>query len=246
MSQQGDNPNRIEDALGGDQNPTTSPKGKETSKEGKPVTLTQKDFTKLKSDAEASAGRAKELATTKGERDTLKGQVDTLNTRLAALETESRNRAFDEARQSGDSGAIQAFERTDRLNQREKAVIDREATVTRRELQVKADQDEAVRTQSTLTIPKIAAKYKLDEAELVELGITDEETLDKVAARIAGTKAIPTDLEKETEGEEIPQVQSFEPISTESAGARETALTSESAEKMPTTDLEKQLVPPLK
>jgi len=246
MVQQGDNQNLNKDALGVDQTPTTSQKGKETSQEGKKVTLSQKDYAKLKSDAEASAGRAKELTTTKGERDNLKGQVDTLNTRLEHLETESRNRAFDTARQSGDPSAIQAFERTDRLNQRERDIIDRESKVKVRELQVKADEDEAVRTKSTLTIPKIAAKYKLDVAELEELGITDEEALDRVAARIAGTKAIPTETETEPLGDEVPTVQSFEPISTESAGARETALTSESAEKMPTGDLEKELAPPPK
>lgn len=250
MSQQGDDLNLNKDALGGDQTLTTSKAGKGTSKEGKPITLPQKDYQKLKSDAEASAGRAKDLATTRAERDTLTGQVQTLTSRLEAVETESRNRAFDEARRSGDSGAIQAFERTDRLNQQEKTLIDGQAELKRGQLQLRADQEELSRTQVTLTIPKIVAKYKLDEAaqtHLEELGITDEDALDKVAARIAGTKAIPTDLEKETvEGEEIPTVKTFEPISTESTGAREIALTSESAEKMPTKDLEKELAPPPK
>ena len=249
MSQQRDDPKLNKDALGGDQPPTTSKDGKGTSKEGKPITLSQKDYAKLKSDAEASAGRARELTEAKRERDELNGQVTTLTTRLTALETETRNRAFEEARKSGEPSAIQEFQRTDALNQRERAIIDREAVVKVRELQVKADEEESGRTKATLTIPKLVAKYKLDEAaqtHLEELVITDEDTLDKVAARIAGTQAIPTLTETEPLGEETPQVQTFEPISTESSGARETALTSESAEQMPTHDLEKALAPPPK
>lgn len=248
MSQLGDNPNQSKDALPADQTGTTSKTGKGTSKEGKPVTLSQKDYTKLKSDAEASAGRAKELTTTKTDRDNLKGQVETLNTRLEALETATRNAALAEAQKSGDSGALTLFNKTDSLNQRERAIIDRESKVKQRELQVQADEEESGRTKATLTIPKIVAKYKLDEAgqtHLEELGITDEEALDKIAARMAATGALPETETEETE-EGTPKVQTFEPISTESTGARKPELTSETAASMPTKDLEHELAPPPK
>jgi len=250
MSQQGDKPNLNEDALGTDQKPTTSRKAEATSKEGKKVSITQAAYDKLKSDAEASAGRAKELTKAKSERDTLKGQNESLNTRLTNLEAQSRNTAREAARSSAEPSAMATFERTEALNQRERELDEGQTELKRGQLQLKADQEEVGRDKGVLTIPKIVAKYKLDEdaqAHLEGLGLTDEETLDKIAARLAGTKAIPESLAEAEEGAEgLTEVKSFEPLSTESTGAREQALTAETAESMPTRDLEQKLAPPPK
>ena len=202
----------------------------------------------MKSDAEASAGRAKELTTAKSERDGLKGQVTTLTQRFTALETESRNAAREAARSSEQPSAMVQFEKTEQLNQRERDLDTRETEVKRRELQVEADEGEIGRDKGTLTIPKIIAKYKLSEdyrSYLEGLGITDEDTLDKMAAREAGKEALP-ETETETEEKVEGEVKTFDPLSTESTGAREQNLTSETAESMPTKDLEKELAPPPK
>lgn len=248
MSQRRDETKVNEDALGGDQPPTTSHRAKATSKEGKKITLTQAAYDKLKSDAEASAGRAKELTKAKGERDTLKGQNEALNTRLTRLETDSRNAAREAARSSDQPSAMVQFERTEQMNQREKDLDMRETTVKRRELQVEADEGEVGRTKGTLTIPKIVAKYKLsedDQTYIEGLGLTDEDTLDKIAARLAGKEAL-SKTETEEGTEELTEVKEYEPISTESTGAREQTLTAESAATMPTRDLEHELAPPPK
>ncbi len=248
MSQQRDELKAREDALAADQTATTSRKAEATSKEGKKVTVTQASYDKLKSDAAASAGRAKDLTKAKQETDNLKGQVGTLTQRLTSLEEQSRSNRLQEARGSSDTGAMAVFERTEVLNKREREIDEGKTELTRGQLQLKADQEELGRTQGTLTIPAIVAKYKLSEDEqthLEGLGITDSDTLDKIAARLAGKEALPK-AETEEGAEKLTEVKEFEPISTESTGAREQPLTAETAETMPTHDLETTLAPPPK
>ena len=202
------NPN--EDALSASQSETTSQKGKDTSKSDKKVTLTQSEIDKIKSDAKAEEGRKWKKVET--ERDDYKGKVDSLTTRLTELETETRNRAYEEARSSGDDTALTRFKVNEELTKRERAISDKETSIRKRELQIQSDEESFNTRKANMVIPAVAAKYGLKAEDLTDFGITDEETLDKIAKRISGKKPEP---EPETEEGEEP----FEPISFQSSGA---------------------------
>lgn len=205
------NPN--EDPLSASQSETTSQEGKATSKSGKKVTMTQAEIDKIKSDAKAEEGRKWKKVET--ERDELKTNLTTLTTRLSSLETEARNRAYEEARSSGDSNALTLFQRNEDLAKRERLIAEKETEIRRRELQAQENESSFNTRKAKLVVPSIAAKYGLKTEDLADFNITDEETLDKIAQRISGKKPeVETEPETE-EGEQKP----FEPISFQSSGA---------------------------
>lgn len=238
VSQQGQTKTK-EDLLSASQSETTSQKEKDTSKSGKKVTLTQEELVKIKSDAKAEEGRKWKKVET--ERDELKQTVTSLTTRLDAIETEARNKAYDEARSSGDSNALSLFQRNEELTKRERQIAEKEATIRKRELQVKEDEEYITTEKPKLLIPKIAMKYGLKPDDLADFGVTDEAVLDKIAQRISGKKE-PEEPETE-EGEE--EQKPFEPISFQSSGAavKSKIKTNEDVEKASIEALDEQLAP---
>ena len=219
---------------------------KATSKEGKKVTLTPEELEAKLQEARTEAGR--KWKPVEQERDQLKTQLETLTSRLETIENQNRSRAYKEA--EGDTGAMALFNRDESLSKRERDLNTRETEVSRRELQVKADGDDLATRSQAILIPTVAAKHGIEASELEGLGITDEAAVEKVAAKLAGKKpeteeekATREAKETETEGEES---KPFEPVSTESSGARTQKLDVKSVEEAPLESLEAKIAPPPK
>ena len=230
---------QVEDLLSASQSETTSPKGEATSKSGKKVTLSQAELEKIKSDAKAEEGRKWKKVET--ERNELKTNLTDLTNRLSELETERRNRAYEEARNSGDSNALTLFQRNEDIAKRERAIADKEANIRKRELQIQEDESSFNTRKAELLIPTTASKYGLKPEDLEDFkSVTDEAVLDRIAQRISGKKE-PEEETPEPEEEGNP----FEPISFQSSGAavRSKITTSEQAEKASMDELAEQLAP---
>ena len=236
-SQRGQTNTGNEDLLS-ENSETTSPKGEATSKSGKKVTLTQGELDKIKSDAKAEEGRKWKKVET--ERDELKTTLGSLTTRLTELETGNRNRAYEEARSSGDSNALSLFQRNEELAKREKAIADKETEIRKLRLQVDEDMEYIKTTKPSLVIPQIAMKYGLKPEDLSDFGVTDEAVLDKIAQRISGKKEL-----EEPETEEGEKENPFEPISFQSSGAavKSKIKTNADVEKASMESLAEQLAP---
>ena len=227
--------NPDEDILAASQSATTSPKGKETS--SKKVTLSQEELQKRISDAKAEEGRKWKKVET--ERDDYKKQLDSITSRLNELETDRRNKAYEEARNTG-GDALTLFQRNEDLTRRERAISDKEADVRKRELQLQENEDSFNTRRAEMLIPSTAARYGLKPEDLEDFkGVTDEAVLDRIAQRISG---------KKPEAEETPEPEEegnpFEPISFQSSGAavKRKITTSEQAEKASMDELAEQLV----
>jgi len=230
------NPND-EDLLSESQSETTSLKGKDTSSSGKKVTLSLAELQKRLSDARMDAGRKWKKVET--ERDDYKKQLDSVTSRLDELETDRRNRAFEEARNTG-GDALTLFQRNDELAKRERAISAQESNIRKRELQIQEDESSFNNRRAELIIPLTATKYGLKPEDLEDFkSITDEAVLDRIAQRISGKK--PEDATPNPEEEGNP----FEPISFQSSGAvvKGKITTSDQAEKASMEELAEQLVP---
>ena len=238
MTLQAGQTNLEEGQLSASQSETTSPKGKETSSSGKKVTLSQQELQKRLSDAKAEEGRKWKKVET--ERNEYKEQLNSLTTRLSELETNNRNRAYEEARNTG-GDALTLFQRNEDIAKRERAIADKESNIRKRELQIQEDESSFNTRKAELLIPTTASKYGLKPEDLEDFkSVTDEAVLDRIAQRISG---------KKPEEEETPPPEEegnpFEPISFQSSGAavKRKITTSEQAEKASMDELAEQLAP---
>ena len=231
---------QVEDLLSASQSETTSLKGEDTSKSGKKVTLSQAELQKRLSDAKAEEGRKWKKVET--ERDELKTNLADLTNRLSELETNNRNRAYEEARNSGDSNALTLFQRNEEIAKRERAIADKEANIRKRELQIQEDESSFNTRRAELIIPLTATKYGLKAEDLEDFkSVTDEAVLDRIAQRISGKTKEAETTETETEEGEQP----FNPVAFQSSGAgvKSKIQTTEQAEKASMDELAEQLVP---
>ena len=229
-----------EDLLPASQSGTTSQEGKATSKSGKKVTLSQEEYQKLSSDARSKEGRSQTLRQVEAERDNLKGQLTSVTERLNELETDSRNRRYEEARNQG-GDALTLFQRNEDTARRERAIADKEKNIRQRELQIQENETSFNTRRADLLIPLTASKYGLKTEDLADFkGVTDEAILDRIAQRISGKKpeAETTEIKME-EGE-----QPFQPVAFQSSGAgvKSKIQTTEQAEKASMDELAEQLV----
>lgn len=207
-------------------------KGGTTSKD-KGKLYSDAEITKIKSDAAAGAGRQRKAA--EQERDTLKQDLQSATSRLDALEREQNESRLAEAR--GDPDQLRAYQREQDTKKREREAGDKEGDLVRREAQLKSDLDELAKDKGVVHIAYTAAEYGLDEEELKSLGISDPDTLDKVAEKLAAAKGKGTgEGEGEGEGAEGGEggegAEEFVPDSGEGTGAGGEP-TAEQLSKMP-------------
>jgi len=194
-----------------------------TSKKGK--LYTDAEILKIKSDAAAEAGRLRKAA--EQERDNLSQELQATKNRLDSLEKEVNESRLAEVR--GDPEQLRLYQREEVLKKRERDLEERLSDLARREAQYKSDKAQLDKDKSVVSIAYIAAKHGLETEELESLGISDPDTLDRVAEKLAtGRKgAEPGEAEggdaEGGEGEvETPGGESFTPdsgVTTGSVGA---------------------------
>ena len=156
-----------------------------TTSKDKGKLYTDAQITKIKSDAAAEAGRRRKAA--EQERDSLKQDLQSTTSRLDTLEREINESRLAEAR--GDPDQLRIYQREQATTRREREAADRERNLARREEQLKADRAEVDKDRGVVSIAYIAAEHGLETEELESLGISDHETLERVAVKLAAVKS---------------------------------------------------------
>jgi len=213
----------------------TSGQTKGTSKD-KGKVYTDDDIAKIKSDAAAEAGRLRAKA--ERERDALKGELEATNTRLEALERAQNESRLAEARDN--PAALTALQRDQETAKRARALEDQERDLRRREEQYKADREAVDRDMAKVSIATIAANHGLETETLESLGISDHDTLEKVAAQLASVGK-PKGTAGDEGGEGGEGSESFEPDGGETSGGESGPLSTEKVEEMSLSSVEKAL-----
>jgi len=213
-----------QDTSSGKPGQSSGSKGGTTSKD-KGKLYSDAQIAKIKSDAAAEAGRQRKAAEV--ERDTLKQDLQAATSRLDSLERESNESRLAEAR--GDPDQLRIYQRDQATTKRDREVTARERDLTRREEQLKADRVEVDKDRGVVSIAYIAAKHGLETEVLESLGISDHDTLEKVAEKLAA--ALPKAPGTGEEGGEGGEGEPFAPDSGETTGGGEP--TQEQLEKMP-------------
>jgi len=221
-----------QDTSSGKPGQSSGSKGGTTSKD-KGKLYSAAEIAKIKSDAAAEAGRQRKAA--EQERDTLKQALQSTSSRLDAVEREVNESRLAEAR--GDPDQLRVYQREQAVTKRERDAEARDGDLTRREGQLKSDREEVDKDRGVVSIAYIAAKHGLETEELESLAISDHDTLERVAEKLAGAKPKEETGEEE---EETPSGEAFVPDSGETTGGVG-GLTAESVEKMPISSLEKAI-----
>lgn len=218
-----------QDKLHKDERSSVSKKGS-TSKDK--VTISKTDHDKLQDDAKASKGRAEKLSALERERDVLKDRLNSTFSRLDDLERISNESRLAEVRNDPDQ--LRVYQREQGLTKRERDADTRDADITRREGQIKADREAVDKDRGAVGIVTIATKHGLDPAKLEAYGISDIETLEKIAVDLAAGKPKDAGEGEEGEGEE------FTPDEGEEGGEGG-SLTTESVGRMSIASVDKSL-----
>ena len=206
--------------------PTDESKGTPKDKgKGKLYTVAQID--KIKSDAAAMGqGRAEKVAAQ--EKGALTQELQSTKSRLDALESQVNESRLADAR--GDPDKLRAYQQDQATRKREREVAEREREANRREEQIKTDRAEVDKDRGVVSIAYIAAKHGLETEDLESLGISDHDTLEKVAEALAAGKAKAPEGEGEKGAEGGEGEGEFKPDSGETAGSGEPTM--EQLEKM--------------
>lgn len=173
---------------------------KGTSKD-KGKLFTEAQIHQIKTSAGGEAGRLRQAA--ERERDALKEQVQSVTKRLSSLESEVNEARLAEAR--GDPESMRTYQRELAITKRERTAEDRDGDLLRREATLKTDRETIDVDKGKVAVAVLAAEHGLEVADLESLGITDYETLEKVAAKLAASKPKP-----KGEGEEEEEEQEFD------------------------------------
>ena len=163
-------------------------------------TFTEAQVTKKLSDAKAAAGREQKKLTEQieaatKESESLRQNAEIINGKLTALQQQIDDAELDKARD--DPQLLNLYQRKHDLETRAATLEERERKVATGEAQLKADKDAIASAKAETTVVKVAIKYHLNIEDLSDLGITDEEALEKVAAKLAGGK--PAKKEKDAD-----------------------------------------------
>jgi len=210
---------------------------KGTSKD-KGKLYTDAQIHQIKTSAGAEAGRLRQSA--ERERDSLKEQLQSTTSRLNALESAMNESRLAEARDNPE--LLPIYQREQTLTRREREADELQRDLARREEQLKIDRADVDKDRGVVSIAYIAAKHGLETEELESLGISDHETLEKVAEKLAVAKPKESEPGEGEEGGEGGEGEGeFTPDSGEGTGGGAGALTTESVEKMPIASLEKAI-----
>ena len=164
---------------------TPKDESKGTPKKAKGKLYTEEAIAKLKSDSAAMAqGRAEKVA--KQEKEALTQELQDNKNRLDALEREANESRLAEAR--GDPTKLRDYQRDQAAARLTREQADKGRDLARREAQLKIDREQVDEDKGVVSVAYVAAKHGLKTETLEELGITDLETLEKVAVKLAAAK----------------------------------------------------------
>ena len=184
---------------------------------GKEKTYTEREVTKMVSDIKAAAGREqKKLA---DQIEAARQDGEKANNRLNELQKQIDEAELDKARD--DPELLKLYQRKRETEDKVKDIESRERNLAKREAQIESDKKAIAEANVEAMVVEVALNYGLNIETLEDLGITDREQLDKVAAKIAAFKPPP-----KKEGEE-----GLKPDSGISSGGEHTP-TAEELEKM--------------
>ena len=113
-------------------------------------------------------------------------ELQTTQGRLEALEAQVNEARLAESK--GDPDKLAAYQRDHSVGQRERTVADKEKDLARREGLLKTDREELDKDRGVVSVAYIAAKHGLSVERLENLGISDLETLEKVAEEMKPAK----------------------------------------------------------
>ncbi|MBA7584737.1 hypothetical protein ES708_26695 [subsurface metagenome] len=129
-------------------------------------------------------GRAEKAA--KREKDALSSELQSTKSRLDAIEREVNETRLAEARD--DPAQLRLYQREQTISKREREAANKETDLAGREEQVKTDRADVDRDKGVVSIAYVAAKHGLEVEVLEKLGISDSDTLEKVAVELAAAK----------------------------------------------------------
>jgi hypothetical protein len=153
-----------------------------SDKKGK--TFTEQEVTKTISDLKAAHGREQKRLT--DQLEAARQDTEATNQRLTELQRRIDEAELDKARD--DPALLKLYQERQEL-QKEKATIEEEKRNLQRDrVQLDADKQAVTEAKKDAMVVNVALKHHLNIKDLADLGITDEEALDKVAARIAAGK----------------------------------------------------------
>lgn len=181
----------MDETEGTTQDVKTSGSEDTTTPDEKGKTFTEQQVTKKVSDLKAVAGREQKKLTDQIEAanavsESLRQDAEVINGKLTALQRQIDDAELDKARD--DPALLNLYQRKQDLEARATTLEERERKVATGEVQLKADKDAIAEAKRESMVVKVAVKYHLNIEDLSDLGITDEEALEKVAAKLAGGK----------------------------------------------------------
>jgi len=220
--------NTLDETEKGTQDIETPGAGDTSTSDKKEKTFTEAQVTKMVSDAKAASGREQKKLTDQIEEankvsESLRQNAEITNGKLTALQRQIDEAELDKAKD--DPQLLSLYQQKQNLQTRATDLEERERKVATSEAQLKADKEAIAAAKAEATIVKVAVKYHLNIEDLSDLGITDEEALEKVAAKIAGGKP------KKKAGEEDKDAGDLTPDSGISSGGEHTP-TMEERDKM--------------
>jgi len=220
-------------------NPDGTPKdeSKGTPKD-KGKNYTDAAIEKIKSDA-AAMGQGRERKIADQEKSALTQELESTKSRLDALEREANETRYAEARAGGQE-TLSAYQKEQAFGKLQRELDDLKRDLARQQEQIKIDREEVDKDRHVVSVAYLAAKHGLETETLESLGISDPETLERVAEKLAGAKPNSPEVE---EGEETPSGEAPEliPDSSEGTGSVGGPLTAEGVEKSSIASIDKAL-----
>jgi chromosome segregation ATPase len=168
---------------------------------GETKTYTFEEYSKLSKEKKATDGRVKtlnaDLAKTQSERDEIKAELQETNSRIEELENNMREQRL--ASYRDDPEKLKHALAEDDVAVRAKDIDKRERTLKARQKEIEAREQYLNETTVKNLCSTLAAKYGADVNELLELGISDPEKLEKYAKRLGSSTKKPEEENKEDE-----------------------------------------------
>jgi len=171
------------------QDAKTSGSGGTTTPGSKEKTYTEQEVTKMVSDIKAAAGRKQKELTDLVE--SANKTATEANKRLSEIQQRIDEAELEKARDNPE--LLKLYQQKQEL-EKAKANLDEERrTLQREQAQFKEEKEAVASAKTEAMIVEVALKYHVSIEDLEDLGITDQESLEKIAAKLAKSKPSTTE-----------------------------------------------------
>ncbi|OGN87681.1 MAG: hypothetical protein A2158_00075 [Chloroflexi bacterium RBG_13_46_14] len=169
--------NTKEGGTNSDKGQTSGDKGGSTR-----VTLAKEEHDKLVADAKASSGRVRKISELEREKTRLSDALNSATSRLDDLERRMEEARYNEIKD--DPVKLRTYQDERSVTKRERELEEREKGFNKTKTELEDRIAELEKANTTSTVNLIAARYNLKADDLLDLGITDPEKLEKVASKL--------------------------------------------------------------